>query len=615
MAQHPHKMKWKDIFPHGLSASSFGAALGFSGKVSDYVDYVLHVVGTSMEFVGNSATEHGIATESKSRALYEALTGCKVYPGSFFVTCDGLLGCSPDGRIFLNEETEDDVATSTVQMGGTPDSIRRKRRRSKASPVPSSPPVSPSISSSFLLGDETHGAAAGRLPSPPKADEHGANQSPNALKRDSTIPPSLRSFKVPFKRPVLCSPRLNHGREDGVVGENTKACVLQESNNTPLSPLPNGGKNVEQRSSYAKLLFMAQRQRKQRRRQQRVRLLEIKSPVHKLYGGLGDNYQPFGIPLQYMCQMQGQMAIADADECDFFVYVDDSGKVEAWRVKRSSDFWEWAEPKLRQVSTWIRDGPPKWLDRSFSFPPFDFSQIQVMPLVFPYCFMDGNSLVHPTHFPFFSRFSSPYDEINGRWCDSNPDVAAAAAQLSFEQNDTEIERICKMIQSPVIRYLFGKREAMRFNVKEVCDRDPLSGNSESSSSSFFYILFHVRDWSLFIAELQRVMHQLPLGLVSLQSVNVNYSSSTKVRVEIMDFDSGRIELSLYDEDGHHVLGSFPLRCFHRDLLYHLVSPVVVSVPVISSPLLHRERSISVRSCSSSYGIRSHSPNREVIEVY
>ncbi|RNF05226.1 oligoribonuclease [Trypanosoma rangeli] len=295
MAQQPEKLKWKDVFPFGLSASQFGMALGFCGRVVDFVDYLRNVVGTELEFKGNASTDHGIKTEPKARALYELLTGTFVSDGGFFLTADRLLGCSPDGRIF--------------------------------SCVDASPPS-------------------------PAADVKSDNEHKSAR--------TLVSVRVPFR---------------------SKWKRRKEPNVTPAS-----GPTRRVR-----------------------RLLEIKSPVHSLYDGSKPNYQPFGIPLHYLCQLQGQMAIADVDECDFFVYLDGPVcQVVAWRVRRSIKFWEWASPKLLQVVEWVRDGPPAWLDRRFEFGTFDFNDIAVEPLVFPYNLTANVPIVDPRRFPFFHRYPNPY---------------------------------------------------------------------------------------------------------------------------------------------------------------------------------------------------------------
>ncbi|RNF19074.1 oligoribonuclease [Trypanosoma conorhini] len=322
MAQQPEKLKWKEDSPFGLSASQFGMALGFCGRVVDFVDYLRNVVGTELEFKGNASTDHGIKTEPKARALYELLTGAAVSDGGFFLTSDRLLGCSPDGRILSRWEA-----------------------------------------------------------SPPRpADEVKSESEHNS-------PKTLVSVRVPF-----------HSK-------------WRRSKEPTVAPAGS-------------------------RRQQVRRLLEIKSPVHSLYDGSKPNYQPFGIPLHYLCQLQGQMAIANVDECDFFVYLDwPVCQVVAWRVRRSSEFWEWARPKLIQVVEWVRDGPPVWLNRRFEFDTFDFNKIEVEPLVFPYDITANVPIIDSRRFPFFHRYPNPY-----------LDTASGASH----------EGILRGLTSAVTRFLFHR---------------------------------------------------------------------------------------------------------------------------------------------------------------
>jgi hypothetical protein len=244
----PEKLKWREKYPYGLSASQFGMALGHCGRVSDFVHYIRHIVGTEQEFKGNPATAHGIRTESMARCCYETLLGTRVHDGGFFSSPDGLLGASPDGISFFESAEGDRKITS-------------------------------------------------------------------------------------------------------------------------------------------------------------MRLLEIKCPYRSLYDGSKDSYKPFGIPLQYMCQMQGQMALSGAVECDFFVFLagPPETQVVAWRVFFSETFWGWCQPKLLQVVQWLREGPPLdgSLDRSFSFEPFDYSDIDVRPLVFPWSITGRTAIVDSRRFPFF----------------------------------------------------------------------------------------------------------------------------------------------------------------------------------------------------------------------
>ena len=248
------KQLWREKCSYGLSASQFGMALGFCGKVSDFVHYMRHMVGTDQEFVGNAATAHGIRTESTARCCYEALLGTRVFNGGFFPSADGFLGASPDGIIFYNS---DDPGASS--------------------------------------GDHQAGSAKS------------------------------------------------------------------------------------------------------------MRLLEIKCPFIALYDGSKPLYQPFGIPLQYMCQMQGQMALSGAKQCDFFVFLKGPPltQVVAWRVLFSEEFWAWCRPKLLQVVQWLKDGPSQGLDRTFAFEEFDFSRIDVRPLVFPFDLTKQEPIVDLHRFPFF----------------------------------------------------------------------------------------------------------------------------------------------------------------------------------------------------------------------
>ncbi|EPY21421.1 hypothetical protein STCU_08558 [Strigomonas culicis] len=239
MAQQPKKIAWKEKKPYGLSASQFGDALGFGGLIWDYVEYRRSCVGTELEFTGNAATAHGIRTEDKSRSLYELLTGTEVHDGSFFLSGNGLLGCSPDGRIFVDDPRTSGgvVADDVVAAEGGP-----SRR------------LSSSVSGRLSSGSE---------------DVLSPTATPASLQ---CVPPST---VVAVQKGVCCV------RMPQVGGKRRR----------PFSP----------------------------RGSQRVRLLEIKSPVNSLYNGSNEKCKPFGIPLSYMCQMQGQMSISKTDECDFFV--------------------------------------------------------------------------------------------------------------------------------------------------------------------------------------------------------------------------------------------------------------------------------------------------------
>ncbi|KAG8345443.1 YqaJ like viral recombinase domain [Trypanosoma vivax] len=331
MTDNPKKREWKSRTPHGLSASQFGMALGFMGRVSDYVDYLRNVVDTELEFTGNATTVHGNVTEPKSRALYELLTGTPVSDGGFFIAENDLLGCSPDGCI-------------------------------------------------FEVGPTTHD----------RTSTHYQNCINKENVENSTI-----SIRIPFK-PKKMRKEFQHESSCSVI------------THSPPQEHP------------------AQRKP--------CRLLEIKSPFFSLYNGSRKSYQPFGIPQQYMCQMQGQMAIAGVDVCDFFVYLDrPSCQVVAWRVYRSAEFWDWARPKLLQVSEWVASGPPPWLDRRFEFGTFDFSRISVEPLIFPYDISSNSPITDAHSFPFFARFPNPYTSLG---------------------HCGERDAVLRVLTSPITRFLF-----------------------------------------------------------------------------------------------------------------------------------------------------------------
>lgn len=468
MAQHPEKLKWRDAHPEGLSASQFGMALGFCGRVSDYVHYQRHVVGTEQEFKGNAFTAHGINTEAKSRALYELLTGCRVHDGGFFVTADRVLGCSPDGQVFY------DVAEPPLEQR-----------------VPLSMPT-PAVSLSSTQLPPTSTDAVDVRQSGLLAVEDEQQQQ---LHRSSSGSCSVR---VPFKglrrprTPVSWGPSRQASKPVFATNEDTQGATrtgsgegsstwasadFQKSNFSPNTGVDGavaagsvsvgaagcdhkggGGGGAESRSSKGPTPPL----------QHRVRLLEIKSPFRALYDCTKPDYRPFGIPTHYMCQVQGQLAVADCEECDFFVYLDHPAcQVEGWRVRRSHAFWAWAEPNLRSVSGWIKDGPPDWLNRAFAFPHFDFSTIEVVPLVFPFDVTANAALSDARRFAFFARLSSPYVALERRredarrrragdsglslnWCHAY--AGAAWADL------TESERVAVAAQTPAVHALFTTPE-------------------------------------------------------------------------------------------------------------------------------------------------------------
>ncbi|EAN80420.1 YqaJ-like viral recombinase domain containing protein, putative [Trypanosoma equiperdum] len=339
MAQPRKKLEWKKEVPFGLTASQFGMALGLSGHIVHFVDYVRNIVGTELEFTGNAITDHGINTEPKSRALYELLTSTAVSDGGFYLLEGRLLGCSPDGRVF-----ED------------------------------APPVSSQLMSPSRKGNETKLMGV-------KNGKHQENPI---------------SIRIPFRSKSV--------RDDSLA-----------TTPSPDSPTASTSKRL-------------------------ARLLEIKSPYYALYDSTKRLCHPFGIPQQYLCQMQGQMAIADVDVCDFFVYLDKPVcQVVAWRVYRSDEFWRWAHPKLLQVVEWIRDGPPKSLTKDFKFGEFDYSRINVEPLIFPYDISNSKPICDNRRFPFFAKFVNPYMD---------------------PRRSREQEEILRMLSSPVTRFLFDNNHGL-----------------------------------------------------------------------------------------------------------------------------------------------------------
>ncbi|CAC9524752.1 YqaJ-like viral recombinase domain containing protein [Leishmania donovani] len=425
MAQHPDKLKWKDAHPHGLSASQFGMALGFCGRVSDYVRYLRDIVGTEHEFKGNAFTAHGTRTEPKARALYELLTGCRVYDGGFFVTSDHILGCSPDGRIYHH------VGERPIeQQAGLSASALTRRFQSCSGGCGASNGVS-------MMERQRRGSRCSvhvpfkskrRPRSPLSAVSSRRSNSSGALACDDDESTSCKSGST------RCS---TDGRS--AIALTQSHASIDGTLSTPLgSP------------SHHK-----------------VRLLEIKSPFRALYNSTKPGYQPFGIPMHYMCQIQGQLAIADCEECDFFVYLDHPMcQVEGWRVRRSRAFWAWAEPNLRRVSSWVKDGPPDWLNRSFAFTEFDFRTIEVVPLVFPFDITANAALTDPRSFAFFAQFANPFESLDRRReARGNDDAQAQAQDWCFAYaglawaDITEYERIAVAAQTPAVRRLFAPAEA------------------------------------------------------------------------------------------------------------------------------------------------------------
>ncbi|KAK7199759.1 YqaJ-like viral recombinase domain containing protein [Novymonas esmeraldas] len=399
MAQHPEKLRWRDAHPYGLSASQFGMALGFCGRVSDYVHYLRNIVGTEHEFKGNTFTEHGIRTEPKSRALYELLTGCRVDDGGFFVTADRILGCSPDGQVRY-DATE--------------------------------PPI------------EERGALAS-----PASETAATLSAPSS--RLGSGGSSACSVRIPFKSQHRARSSTAGGAGSGGLSalcSHSSAVAMQSGDS--LSRRSGVGGGVASHS--------------------RVRLLEIKSPFRALYDCTKSGATSFGIPSHYMCQIQGQLAIADCEECDFFVYLDHPVcQVEAWRVRRSRAFWSWAEPHLRCVSGWVKEGPPDWLNRAFAFGNFDFNTIDVVPLVFPFDVSANAALADARRFAYFARFPNPFEELERRRIAARA-VSAVGVDVLAQDWCTayagdpwaalsEYQRIAVTAQTPAVLHLFAAAEA------------------------------------------------------------------------------------------------------------------------------------------------------------
>ncbi|GET91487.1 hypothetical protein, conserved [Leishmania tarentolae] len=401
MAQHPEKLKWKAAHPHGLSASQFGMALGFCGRVSDYVHYLRNIVGTDQEFKGNACTAHGIHMEPKARALYELLTGCRVHDGGFFVTSDRILGCSPDGQIYHCVEEQ------PIEQQGRLSTWSPERRRH-------------SCSDGFSVND------GGTI-------------------KEVQLPSSACSVSVPFK--TKWRPRSPLSLIYGPISHSTS----------------DGRSSLTESGASTRKTLSAQWEHPSHHR---VRLLEIKSPFRSLYKSTKPGCDAFGIPAHYMCQIQGQLAIADCEECDFFVYLDHPlCQVEAWRVRRSRAFWAWAEPNLRSVSSWVKDGPPDWLNRSFAFTDFDFRTIEVLPLVFPFDITARAALKDLRCFAFFTRFTNPFESLERRREARGNDGTQVQSQdwcVAYSGSNwadiTEYERIAVVAQTPAVRILFASTE-------------------------------------------------------------------------------------------------------------------------------------------------------------
>jgi len=65
------------------------------------------------------------------------------------------------------------------------------------------------------------------------------------------------------------------------------------------------------------------------------RLVEAKCPFYKMYDD---------VPAHYMAQVQGQMFIAEMDQCDFFAWSPE--EIRIWRVDFSEAYWAMMLPLL-----------------------------------------------------------------------------------------------------------------------------------------------------------------------------------------------------------------------------------------------------------------------------
>lgn len=646
MAQHPEKLKWKQEVHGGLSASQFGMALGFCGRVSDYVHYLRHVVGTPQEFTGNACTDHGIRTEPKARALYEVLTGCPVYEGGFFATHDRLLGCSPDGRVFyypaeVTSESEFARTDSSGAQASTPKHVASPCCSSDALPFASRAPttatsqlqeVAERKSVSFIGGEHTLSDRASSslsslttvttrcsvpIPFATKRPRRtlSAVSSPSTLDRPLPQPPPQQLSIVQQEPtvPLLLGSSLPNSPSLEALGVEHRSPVVSSLPPSvlppaPSSPVQGSSFSAEANASAGREAHRPRALLRNRMSSRKTRLLEIKSPFRALYDGEKAGYRPFGIPLHYMCQMQGQMAIADADECDFFVYLDHPHcQVEAWRVRRSTEFWKWAEPKLRSVCAWIRDGPPDWLDRNFCFEPFDFSLLQVSPLVFPYDLTDHTPLENPRKFAFFGRFRSPFSPTGsihtseGYCTASNAECGPSSWVLPQE----ELSAVADAVRCPLVRYIFdrcGGRESeeageggnvevessdgppvfqsMSASLCDVLDRVHSSTTKDDPPTKEESALFaHPRGGAALLEALRSVVSWNTLAnLPPLASADgggpnaATESSSAVVRISVPhDWDRGEVEVQVSTTAGQVVCTpAIRVRLFHRGFFGSLI---------------------------------------------
>eukprot|EP00698_Gefionella_okellyi_P017196 TRINITY_DN4992_c0_g1_i1.p2 TRINITY_DN4992_c0_g1~~TRINITY_DN4992_c0_g1_i1.p2 ORF type:complete len:192 (-),score=38.01 TRINITY_DN4992_c0_g1_i1:728-1303(-) len=101
------------------------------------------------------------------------------------------------------------------------------------------------------------------------------------------------------------------------------------------------------------------------------RLVEIKYPQQEY------TRHANGIPLSYIYQIQGQMAISGIGECDFVVVCAASQRARVVRVFFSPELWEWMWPKLVAFYQWchLRHFGPG--DKSFRWDAAPLHKIQV----------------------------------------------------------------------------------------------------------------------------------------------------------------------------------------------------------------------------------------------
>ena len=79
------------------------------------------------------------------------------------------------------------------------------------------------------------------------------------------------------------------------------------------------------------------------------RLVEIKFPEHGLYS---ERTHAHGVPLYYLYQMMGQMALSGHRCCDFVALCAASRECRVVRVYYSERLWSWMWPKLVLFRDW-----------------------------------------------------------------------------------------------------------------------------------------------------------------------------------------------------------------------------------------------------------------------